>query len=117
MVSREEIEERALSTLSTREQDKSVIYLDTKELPAGSIIDIDGSEVRLPWKGTLVFIDMEPQANWGHSCRYLLFDRTSGEMLSFEAQFPPYLRGPSETLTLLWRGPSAPDWAVATHAQ
>ena len=40
-----------------------MIYLDTKELPAGSTIEIDGREVRLPWKGVLVFIDMEPQAN------------------------------------------------------
>ena len=103
--------------LSSGERDKSVVYLDTEELPTGSTIEIDGREVRLPWKGVLVFIDMEPQANWGHACRYLLFDLASGEMLSFEAQFPPYLRGPSETLTLLWKGASAPVWAVATHAK
>jgi hypothetical protein len=114
-MSRKEIAERVLSTLSNGERDKSVIYLDTKELPAGSTIEIAEREVRLPWQGVLAFIDLEPQANWGHACRYLLFDRASGEMLSFEAQFPPYLRGPSETLTLLWKGPSAPEWAVVTH--
>jgi hypothetical protein len=40
----------------------------------------------------MVFADEAPLLNWGHACRYLIYDARSAELLEeVSAQFPPYL--------------------------
>ena len=41
----------------------------------------------------VAFVDLQPEANWGHDCRYLLVDPETGELQMVMAQFPPFLRG------------------------
>jgi hypothetical protein len=60
-----------------------------------------------------VFIDLQPKANWGHDCRYLLVAVDSGAIQQYPASFPPYLRGASPTLQIVWKGEDVPSWAAA----
>lgn len=43
----------------------------------------------------VVFADDEPMANWGHECRYMLYDaRTGARYREVSARFPPFLVDP-----------------------
>jgi len=61
---------------------------------AGEPLAIDGHTLRRERELIVLFVDLEPMLNWGHRCRYLLL-----------REVPP-------TLSVVWRGPSVPEWAV-----
>lgn len=111
----EQVAERALKELSETERRGAAVYLDEVEVAPGSTLKIDHNEVPLRRASAVVFIDKQPQANWGHACRYLLIDLRDGTVESIEAQFPPFLRGVPKTLRLIWKGDTVPDWAIATQ--
>jgi hypothetical protein len=104
-----------LASLSSEESKVSVVYLDVQEFPAGTVIEIDGTEVRVPWLSRIAFVDLQPTANWGHACRYLFLNPETGDLQQMLARFPPFLRGVPQTLRVIWKGDDVPDWAVA-HA-
>ena len=58
--------------------------------------------------------DLEPRANWGHVCAYYAVDCAGEEAIEFPAHMPPFLKAGGPPFRLLWRGPLAPEWAVAT---
>jgi hypothetical protein len=58
-------------------------------------------------------VDLEPRANWGHRCRYLLIDVESGRNRSVDKQFPPFLTDVPRSLRLIWQGDAVPPWALA----
>jgi hypothetical protein len=105
----EQIAERATGTLTQSEKDSSIVYLDSKEMKAGASVEVDRKKIEVPWDAFMAFVDLEPQANWGHKCRYLLVNGCTGEVKSFEASFPPFLRGPSKTLRTIWKGHRVPE--------
>jgi hypothetical protein len=111
----EQVAERALKELSETERRGAAVYLDEVEVAPGSTLKIDHNEVPVRRPSAVVFIDKQPQANWGHACRYLLIDLEDGTVESIEAQFPPFLRGVPKTLRLIWKGDTVPDWAIATQ--
>jgi hypothetical protein len=106
------VAQRALNDLSAKERQDGVAYLDENEIKPGSSLKIDGTEIPVRNRSAMVFVDREPQANWGHSCRYMLIDLDSGNLSSYEAQLPPFLRSVPKTLRLIHKGPNVPDWAV-----
>jgi hypothetical protein len=85
-------------------------------VPAGEVIRIDRQEIQSTTPSVVAFVDREPAANWGHDCRYLVVDLSSGQATSFDAQFPPFLRAVPESLRLVWRGEEAPAWAAVVEA-
>lgn len=103
---------RILNILTEEESRSSVVYLNEVEVPAGAIIKIDKKKVKVPWDSLIAFVDRVPQANWGHSCRYIILSIEDKQFLSIEAQFPPYLKSIPETLRLIWKGERVPDWAL-----
>ncbi len=109
------VAERALATLTEEERRSSAVYLDESEVPAGASVEIDGRPTVVTSRSAVAFVDLEPRANWGHPCRYLVVDLASGAVRSIEAQFPPFMRGASRTLRLIWRGPDVPSWSVAVR--
>jgi hypothetical protein len=109
----DQISEWVLANLSAEERESSVVYLDKRVLPAGTVVRVDGEEISLPWSAVIVFIDLQPEANWAHDCRYLLVNAETGELRSIEARFPPFLRGASDTLRVVWKGEAVPRWALA----
>lgn len=90
----------------------AVLYLDRRPWMAGDLVQIDGRGRAMPFSGAVAFIDLEPTANWGHACRYLLLPDDGGEPLVIEARMPPFLRGAPATLEVLHQGGGVPDWAV-----
>ena len=60
----------------------------------------------------MAFIDREPTANWGHSCRNILVNLKSGETLSIEARFPPFQRGENDHWRIVFRASGVPDTAL-----
>jgi hypothetical protein len=110
-----QVAERALKELSETERRGAAVYLDEVELAPGSTLKIDHNDVPVRRASAVVFVDKQPQANWGHPCRYFLVGLEDGTVESIEAQFPPFLRGVSKTLRLIWKGETVPDWAIATQ--
>lgn len=104
-----------LAALTSDEIAKGVAYLDTLILPKETALEIDGRIHHLAWEGFVAFVDAAPLANWGHPCRYLIVRRETVEIISINAQFPPFLRGASPTLRVIWKAESVPEWAVAVH--
>lgn len=109
----DEVAAMAVAQLTADERKSGVLYVDQRELAAGSTLAIDGRDVAVRRPSAMAFVDREPQVNWNHSCRYMLIDLASGEVESFEAQSPPYLRSVPATLRMILKGETVPDWTVA----
>jgi hypothetical protein len=109
----DQISELVLANLSAEERESSVVYLDERVLSTGTAVEIDGKEIRMPWPAVIAFIDLQPEANWAHDCRYLLVNSETGELQSIDARFPPFLRGASDTLRVIWKAEAVPRWALA----
>jgi len=56
----------------------------------------------MPFDGYFVFIDLLPQANWGHPARCLLIRSDGAEVQATDVHFPPDL-GPDGYRTLVIR--------------
>jgi hypothetical protein len=93
----------------------SVVYLDRQSYYARVRVKFGDVIIEAPWYADIVFVDLEPGANWGHACFYLAIRRDGDEVIQVEAQMPPFLKNKASTFCLLWRGPLAPEWAVATN--
>ena len=109
----DQISKLSIAALPSEERESSVIYLDERVFPAESVIEIDGGEKQLSSPVMVAFADLQPEANWGHVCRYLLVNPETGELQMVMAQFPPFLRGVPETLKVIWKGEGVPEWTVA----
>jgi hypothetical protein len=110
-----ELDRIAVASLSEDERSLVVVYVVDRVHEPGDEVEIDGGRIRIDVPTLVAFVDLEPGVNWGHRCRYLLLDRDSGAVRAIEAQFPPFLRGAPPGLRVLYQGPEAPDWAIATE--
>ena len=110
-----ELERIAVASLAEDERPHAIVYADDRVVEGGDEIDIDGGRVQVDAPTVVAFVDLEPGVNWGHRCRYLLIDRETGELRAVDAQFPPFMRGASPGLRVVYQGGEAPDWAIATE--
>lgn len=83
--------------------ERSCIYWDQSILRQGQPVRMGPQKVPMPFDGTVVFIDLAPQANWAHPCCYLLVaeDGTRTELV--EASFPPYSGAFPASYTIILR--------------
>jgi hypothetical protein len=95
----------------------AIVYLDWNPIRAGETMHVGDVSISAPWDAQIAFVDLEPKANWGHACCYLAIRLDADEVIQIEAHMPPFLKGETSTFRLLWRGPLAPEWAVATDAK
>ena len=87
----EVIRDRAFQTVGPARLGHVNLYLDQRVLRAGEQLGPVFHDLRTPRPSVLVFADDEPRANFGHPCRYLLFDPESGELhAELAARFPPW---------------------------
>ncbi|MDD1620349.1 MAG: hypothetical protein LUQ11_02625 [Methylococcaceae bacterium] len=91
----------------------AIVYMDSEPKRAGERVSVTDNVIDMPWDGYIVFIDLEPKANWGHACEYLAIRLNGDEVIELAAQMPPFLKAETSAFRLLWRGPLAPEWAVA----
>ena len=86
----EKIRDHAFSRLSFQQRETTNLHLDPQIHRRGDIIGPEFQEIRAKHDSLLVFADDDPFANFGHSCRYLLYDAKSGDFDSERpARFPP----------------------------
>jgi hypothetical protein len=112
MLSWDQVTRLLIKSLSDEERETSVIYLDQRIFEEDTAIEIAGVESQLSKATMIAFVDLDPMANWGHACRYVLVDPEGGDLVSADAQFPPFMRDYPPTLRVIWVGENVPDWAV-----
>jgi hypothetical protein len=76
--------------LSAQERTEGRAYHDTGIKGAGDPVRIGLREVAMPFRGFVVFVDLMPNANWGHRVAYFLVSEDLGKCLRFDEQFPPF---------------------------
>jgi hypothetical protein len=101
------------SHLTADELANSVAYAAEAPFAAGTQLQFPGTLIEVPSEAYLAFVDRQPMANWGHSARYLLISRESGESQSFETHLPPFRPGSDLRWRVVYKAPSVPDAAVA----
>jgi hypothetical protein len=80
----------AFSSLSFDKRETTNLHLDEHVYEKGERIGPEFQEIVADRTSILVFADDDPRANFGHNCRYLLYDAKSGVFHhEFTARFPP----------------------------
>ncbi len=88
------IKENAQVRLAENRLDKQeiLLYLEHRVFKKGEELDIIQDKIHFERETYIVFMDEAPGMNWGHPCRYLLYDTESGELVNeIEAEFPYFL--------------------------
>jgi hypothetical protein len=101
-----------VAQLTSAERERGIAYLLEETVPSGATLEFPKCSIPVPWEARVAFVDREPLANWGHSCRYILIDRATGEALSVEARFPPFRRDGERRWRVVYRAPGVPDKAL-----
>jgi hypothetical protein len=97
----ERIQDDARLRLAFERPEPSNLYIETEVLRRGHTIEAQHQRIEIERDTVVVFADDEPLANWGHPCRYLLYEPENGELYrTVEAQFPPSLTDERETFKL-----------------
>lgn len=91
----------------------AIVYVSRETVSAGTRIHLGDALIDVPWEAQVTFVDLEPRANWGHRCAYVVFQLEGGEVIRKDAQMPPFLKPGGMPFRLLWKGGEAPEWAVA----
>lgn len=99
-------------TLGSEEMTGAIVYLRAEPLSRVVQLEVGDAVIDAPWDAHVVFVDLDPGANWGHACCYLAIRQDSEDVVTVPARMPPFLKAGSTDFHLLWRGPLAPDWAV-----
>ncbi len=94
---------------------KAIVYLSQETVHAGTQFHLGDALIEVPWEAQIAFIDLEPQANWGHACAYLALRSDGEEILRTNARMSPFLKPGETRFRLLWKGALAPEWAIATE--
>lgn len=92
----------------------AIVYVSRETVHAGTQIHLGDALIDVPWEAQVTFVDLEPQANWGHRCAYVVFQLKGGGFIRKDAQMPPFLKPGGMPFRLLWKGSEAPEWAVAS---
>jgi Peptidase C13 family len=92
------IQSDARIRLSFERTEPSNLWIQSEVLGRGQTIEAQHQKIEIERETVVVFADDAPLANWGHPCRYLLYEPENGELYrTVEADFPPYLVDPPET--------------------
>lgn len=108
-LSRSELMTAVKNACTEDELRESIVYI-IPNLEAGEEITINRKAVKISSPSSLLFIDLEPRANWSHACRYLIISKTNNALKRIDAQFPPAV----EKLQLFQKPENAEDWMLLT---
>ena len=89
-LSQEDIAAIIVEALEPAERADGVAYLCVTPFVAGETLDVPLQPVAIDRDCYVAFVDAQPQANWGHACRYLLIDAHTGEVASHPRRFPAF---------------------------
>jgi len=117
MLLSESLREAVVDRCTADEIHSCVAYVTSVPFSSGTTLRFPGTTLEFPWDGFLAFVDLDPMANWGHACRYVLINPNTGEAKSIAAQFPPFgperNREPKYHWRLLYQAPGVPDAVLA----
>jgi hypothetical protein len=108
-----ELSRLAKAQLSPSELGNSIVYLLTTQVAKGSTLEFPQVSITAPWQARVAFIDLDPLANFGHACRYVLINPGTGETKSVDARFPPFRSGAEDRWQVVYKAPGVPDSALA----
>jgi len=100
----------ALASLSDEEREVGAVYVSAGVVGEGEELYAGRERIEVDIPSYVVFVDLEPRANWGHPCLYLLVD-VEGGVSRLEARFPPS----RADLRLVSRAPAVEDWMLLTE--
>jgi hypothetical protein len=84
------VQNHAFERLSFAQRETTNLYIDMHIYEMGEVIGPKFQKIVAPQTSILVFADDEPLANFGHTCRYLLYENKTGKFLQeTPARFPP----------------------------
>jgi len=106
--------ERVRNSLGENRLAGAIVYLARDRVHAGERVRVGDVLIEVPWEAYIAFVDLEAGANWGHACFYLAIRPDADEVIQVPARMPPFLKAETSLFRFLWRGPLAPEWAVAT---
>jgi hypothetical protein len=89
-LSQEQLVAILLGALTPKELEGAAVYAADQPVAAGATLRFARTTITAPWEAFLGFVDRDPLANWGHSSRYVIISRQTGETQSIEAQTPPF---------------------------
>ncbi len=98
-----------ISQMTEKEVNEGIAYAAEKLLPAGSKTQLSKIDVEVSADSYIGFIDREPQANWGHSARYVIVNQKSGKISSLETRLPPFRSGSDISWRLVYKAPAVPE--------
>ncbi len=84
------VQTHAFQRLTYAQQETTNLYVDMHIYKADEVIGPKFQKITASKPSILVFADDEPRANFGHTCRYLMYDSKTGNFLHEKrARFPP----------------------------
>jgi hypothetical protein len=84
------VQSHAFEHLSFAQRETTNLHFDAHTYEKGEALGPKFQRIVAPQSSILVFADDEPRANFGHTCRYLLYDNRTGKFLKeAPARFPP----------------------------
>lgn len=107
------IARKAIAAIQKEQLQGAVLYLDRRVIAPGEAVRTGRSTLTAERPSALAFLDLAPEANWGHPCRYLLIDLETGAVQATDATHPPFLRGAAPSLVAIAKGAAVPDWTLA----
>ena len=99
----------------------AIVVWDSHVYEQGELLSTGPAGVAMPFRGTFVFVDLKPRANWAHPCIYIALPEplppTTDEIdpaiaVQIKSSFPPrwYLREDlSDSASVLLRFNRVPD--------
>jgi hypothetical protein len=93
-------------------RDEHVYYIDETVRKEGTVLRIGEKEHLLRSDTIVVFVDEEPGKNWGHDCRYLLYDVRTKSVDTIKARFPPAMAREKTTFKMFYKPDKTEEWAL-----
>ena len=77
----DKIKTHAVSRISTNQRERTNFSLDERVYERDEEFGPPNQRMRATRRTAVVFADDDPRANWGHACRYLLYDAETGRLI------------------------------------
>lgn len=101
-----------LEQLTDAERQRAVVYELADTPVQGTVLSFPHLVIHVPSDALVAFIDQEPTANWGHACRYVLVELSTGRVSSWDARFPPFGIPLGSEWRVAYQAASVPQGAI-----
>ncbi len=94
------VQNHAFERLTYAQRETTNLHIDVHVYKTGEVIGPQFQKIKALKPSILIFADDEPMANFGHTCRYFMYDSKTGDFLHEKAaRFPPVAKA-NQAMTL-----------------